>query len=140
MEKIIAGGSRRKFLGFYLHMVKKLSLAEAGKKFFVVIFNMVKVIAGGSRWKILMVILHMGKNNCGKNFEGYFPWAKNYCWWQPAKCFRVLSSYGKNIITGGSRRKLFRGYFHKVKNYYWRHLGKNFKGYSSCGEKNNCRR
>ena len=50
--------------------------------------------------KFLMVILHMGKNNCGENFEGYFSWAKNYCWWQPAKFFRVLSSYGKNIITG----------------------------------------
>ena len=54
-------------------MVKKLSLAAAGKKFFWVIFNMVIIIAGG----------------------------------RMAKFFRVLSSYGKNIITGGSRRNQF---------------------------------
>ena len=35
--RIIAGGSRPKFLGYNLHMVKILSLAAAGKKFLGVI-------------------------------------------------------------------------------------------------------
>ena len=57
--------------------------------------------------KFLMVILHMGKNNCGENFEGYFSWAKNYCWWQPAKFFRVLSSYGNRTFLGAEVKVKF---------------------------------
>ena len=70
---------------------------------------MVKKLLVAAGENFLMVILHMGKNNCGENFEGYFPWAKNYCWWQPAKFFRVLSSYGKQIIIGGSWQEIFWG-------------------------------
>ena len=36
-QNIIAGGSRQKFLEYYLHMVKILSLAAAGEKFLGVI-------------------------------------------------------------------------------------------------------
>ena len=89
-----------------------------------------KSLPAAAREIFFGVIIHMVKNYCWQRPPNFF-WIilnmeKYHCWRQPAKLFRVLSSYGKKIITGGSRQKNFRGIFHMVTKLLLAAADKNF--------------